>query len=416
MAWPEIDFSRLNANELMAYRSMLLGLIEDIEDAPESTSEETKNVTFDVLTQKLNELYRHISIRQRIGGEAFGATWLEGLTDEELRLRAAKQSLEIFGRPDVERFNWLLAQDRMLAETKLSDENPVVREYAQKFLNNTTMVESYNSKPPLELDDATRLHLKTDLFALFPGLQEFTQQEFPEAIPVEDSLRYFNEMRDIFGLPKDRYEAYFTNKRACEETPRGVSVGLKRKPLTGKDIIRLAFHEWMHVLRRHNALKQDDPVKRLPTINNLAFEEAFCVLLERSLIDESYISGMHYYMSIGLQMGLDKTQNNHDLTSMRSFRETVDIMAIADGLRSGADTREAFDAKRPLAYNRVMRTARGNAMDARDLSYHSGDQRAKQAIVRIKDLTAEERRAELMKYLSAQFDPTNESESARFAV
>ena len=407
--WPDIEFPQLKPVELVAYRSMLLGLLEDIDDAPEDVAEVSKDTTYDALNQKLLEVNRHITITRMLGQVSLHTEWLDGDSTDRLRERAANQNLEIFGRPETDRFNWLVAQDRKLAETKLQDDDPLMRDVAAEFLSRTADVGDYEQNAPLELTPEVREQLKQDLYDVFPGLEEFCNQDFPETIPVAESLPYFNQMRDIMNLPADKYEAFFTNKRACEETPQGVSVGLKRSnPFKPRDIIRLAFHEWLHVLRRHNAREQKDPARQLPTPSNLAFEEAFCVLAERSLVDESYISGVNYYKSIGLQMNLDKTQDPHDLSKMRNFREVTDILTLAETLK-GDKTDEASVSKiKTRVYNQVMRSSRGLALDARDISYHKGDQKAKRAINDIKDLPKDERQDMLKWYFSAQFDPTSE--------
>lgn len=414
-AWPTLEYSQLNMHELMAYRSMLIGLLEDIDDAHDETPEGAQDSTYETIAQKLNELYRHISVRQRLGSESLNATWLEDSSEENLRLRSVEQNLRIFGRPDVARFNWFLAADRRLAEARASSDTPLVRAKAQQFLESTSAVESFEQSAPIEIDAETRQQLREDLFAIFPGLEEFSTQDFPESISPEDSLPYFNKMRDILQLPADQYEAYLVDRRACEESPRGVAVGRKRaKPFTGDDITRLALHEWTHVMRRHNAREQEAVDKRLATPSNLAFEEAFCVLIERTLIDQSYVSGAQYYRAIGLQLGLDTTQDSYDLSHMRDFRQTLDITAIIDGLKAGAEDEEAFAAKRTSGYSKVLRTTRGGAMDARDLSYHIGDQRAKEAILAIKELPTGLRRDKLRTYFMAQYDPTSIDDSVRF--
>ncbi len=413
--WPAIDFPRLDTTELMAYRSMLLGMIDDIEYAPEDTSHVSQDTIYDSLMQKLHEVNRHILVVHMLGKKS-RAEWLKGTSAAELRRRAAEQNLEIFGRPDPARFNWFLAGDRELARQALAGDDDKLRDIAEEFLNRTGDVDGYDETAPVELDAKTREQFKHDLFAIFPGLKEFGEN-LPDEIEVADSLPYFDKMRDIMGLSADKYRAYFTDKRACEETEYGVSVGLRReKPFVRRDMIRLAFHEWLHVFRRDNALRQNDPAKRLPTPANLAYEEAFCVLAERTLVDEQYVSGVNYYKSVGLQMNLDKTQDNHNLRHMRNFRDVLDIMTLGEQLESGKTDAKSRQTIRSRLYNQIMRTTRGTVLDARDLSYHIGDQRAKQSIDGIKDLSAHERQEHIKWYLSAQFDPTDEGDSRVFAA
>lgn len=414
LRWPDIELTRLNAQELAGYRSMLLGLLDDIDDAPEETSVESQDAAYDALIQKIEEINRHLVVARRLGNRS-AAEWLGDKPEEELRKLAAEQNLEIFGRPEVKRFNWFLAKDREVATSKLEDSNDVVRQKAQEFLDRTGDVVADEQHAPLEMSPEAIETLRGDLFEIFPGLKEYCGQDFPDKVSVMESLPYFNQARDIMGLPASRYDAYLSNRRAAEETPKGVAVGMQRKtPFNAKSLTRLPFHEWLHVLRRHNARKQLKPENRLATRANLAFEEALCVLMERTLIKESYTSGVKYYKAIGLQMGLDRTQDNRNLDHMRDARETIEIMALAEGLSSGADTEEAFEACKEKVYDAVMRTTRGGALDARDLSYHAGDQQAKEAVLRIRELPDDERQAELKFYFSGQFNPMNPSDEKRF--
>lgn len=416
--WPNIAFPRLDIDEMTAYRSMLLGLIGDVEDAPEEVPEASKDATYDALHQKLLEVNRHIAVSRMLGQQSLHVRWLDGEAENgRLRERAARQNLEIFGYPDVARFNWFLLQDRERAISRLDDEKPEMRVLATYFLSATGDISTGELDPPHELDAATREQFKHDLYDIFPGLEDFCTQDFPSEIPVDQSLPYFNRMRDIMNLPADQYEAFFTNKRACEETPRGVSVGLKRSTaFTPRDIIRLAFHEWTHVLRRHNAQLQDSPEKQVASPSNLAFEEAFCVLTERTLVDESYISGVNYYKSVGLQMNLDKTQDTHNLSDMRSFRDVLTIMTLAEVIEKNTIDRDEIEKIKTRLYNQVMRSTRGSALDARDLSYHIGDQKAKESIKNIAELPQEKRQEMIQWYFSAQFDPTQASDARLFAA
>lgn len=93
---------------------------------------------------------------------------------------------------------------------------------------------------------------------------------------------------------------------------------------------------------------------------------------------------------------------------------TLDITAIIDGLKAGVEDEEAFAAKRTSSYGKVLRMTRGRAMDTRDLSYRIGDHRAKEAILAIKELPAEQHRDKLRTYFMAQYDPTSIDDSVRF--
>ncbi len=100
---------------------------------------------------------------------------------------------------------------------------------------------------------------------------------------------------------------------------------------------------------------------------------------------------------------------------MRNFRDVLEIMTLAEALKRNTTDDKEIKKIRARLYNQVMRSSRGLALDARDLSYHIGDQKAKKAVNDIKDLPRNKRQEALKWYFSAQFDPTDNQTVHLFA-
>ena len=139
----------------------------------------------------------------------------------------------------------------------------------------------------------------------------------------------------------------------------------------------------------------------MPSRTNTAFEEGLCTVFEQIVTGKGRTAGVQYYESIGFQLGLDRNGQK------RNFRETLDLLwrhyALTDGIKTADDIRAA----KMKAYRMILRTSRGNAVDARDKSYNDGDQSVKEWLLQIKN-SSDEQRCELLSWvLSGQFDPTD---------
>jgi hypothetical protein len=142
--------------------------------------------------------------------------------------------------------------------------------------------------------------------------------------------------------------------------------------------------------------------------NNLAFEEGFATAIEQIITGETRTAGEQYYLAIGLQLGLDRGGKKRD------FRETHEIMwrrLVVEALVNGdVISPEQAQVK---AYDQVMRTNRGGAIDARDISYFEGSKRYTW-VNTIASLEPSERKRALRIALSGRFDAADPEQWKKF--
>ena len=331
-----------------------------------------------------------------------------------IRDNAGKRSFERFGDIDVARFDYYIVNDRDKAQKVMDDPDstPQERQAARVFLDGTSTVgSSPESFTHYELDKETLNLFKSDLITIFPKLGDILSRDIPERINRADSLQYFEATLDAFELYKDGYRARLTEKQTSEENPdtKTVDVGGRGPAFKGERINPLSIHEAIHLLRSRNALCQENPAKRMPSRTNTAFEEGLCTVIEQIVTGKARTAGVQYYEAIGLQLGLDRHGQK------RNFRETLDLLWCHYALKEGIKTADGIRAAKTKAYRTILRTSRGNAVDARDKSYNDGDQSVKKLLLEVKDLSDEQRRVWFKWVLSGQFDPTDPDATRMFS-
>jgi hypothetical protein len=325
-------------------------------------------------------------------------------------------TMEIFGEPDGQIFGSFLANERTQASVIAEQGDQSIASIAREFLELTGEGEQgeYNTDT-LELSDATMEIIGEDLVALFPGLQEFLEQDVESDIAPEDALPYFNQVLSILGLDKKGWEAVASNGRACEIKGRlkQLRVGMKRGDFTLQTIKGVTLHEGLHAFREQNMTEQGSAMKQIALPGNVAFEEGALTSVEQMVTGERRIAGLAYYMSLGLQLNLDNGSDKR-----RDFRQTHEIMWRRSLLQSHANGEPVMEGDilkaKGAAFQTVIRTTRGNSLDARDISYFEGGRKATRWFNEIAVLPEEERRSKLRVMLSAKFDPTNPIQEAFF--
>ncbi|AHB42059.1 hypothetical protein RAAC3_TM7C00001G0194 [Candidatus Saccharibacteria bacterium RAAC3_TM7_1] len=392
--WPRLEFPQLESETLHQYIYSLVNLLEDVEYV--EGSEEEKDHIFEVIESKLMELNRHQKIRRMMAETAIDSA-------EVLRQEAGDVTFEIFGQLDPDRFAYYFSQDYTRARTwtRNSAITGRKRAVATQFLQRTQDV-----KVPVDfefetLDPETMEMFKGDLTVILPGLEKFLAQEIPASVPVDRVLPYFDNALDAVSLSGKGWRSRFTEGKQAEENHahRTIDVGRNRPPFTGARLKPLPLHEATHCLRANNADEQPNAAHRLPSKTNLAFEEGLCKAIESIITGKDTQAGSAYYVSLGLQLGLDIGGERRD------FRETFEIMWPRQAMISGAETAKDIREAKVSAYQTMLRTTRGNAVDARDKSYSDGDQLSKSWLNSIKALPEEQRREKLRWVLSAQFNP-----------
>ncbi len=404
MDWPEVDYPSLSLDEMReAERQLLQSLNEIVADV--ETSDALKDMAYEQIGAKLAEVYRHQEVIRGLGSVA---------ANRELsRERAGAMTLEIFGAPEKDVFLHLLKNEHQKIDKSLSSSDPLRVQTATELHGLIGSERSGDTSDiSYELNPHTIEIIRGDLEILFPGLHEFLAQEVDAPVPAKDSIPYFEQALTIVGTAQKGWKAVPSAGAAAgtNNMAREVRIGENRADFTSTTIKGVAFHEALHTLRNQNAREQTEPIKRKALPGNVAAEEGICTAVEQIITGKTRVVGLPYFLSLGFQMGLDTAEG-----TPRHFRQTHDIMGRRLALEKVGPLSEFVIAKAfDTAYTTVLRTTRGNSLDARDISYFLGSGKANQWFNEVAKLDQEERLEKLAWVFSAMFDPTRPDEAALF--
>ncbi len=186
-----------------------------------------------------------------------------------------------------------------------------------------------------------------------------------------------------------------------------IRVGLESNPFSPQVLNGLMGHEVMgHGLRSFNALRHEKEMLHGLLPGALEFEEGWGMALQQIISGRKVAAGTTHYLSLGLQLGLDREDGK-----TRGFRDTYEILwrrTIVDALANGEQiTDEIVEDAKALARRNVVRTTRGGALDARDISYFEGARKANELLNKIAKSPKADRVSRIKWLSSARFDPTN---------
>jgi hypothetical protein len=408
--WPELNFPMLNAEDLKSAERSLTTLLMDIIADPD-TEGAVKDVAYEQIALKLAEVYRHLEVIRGLGSIAVSKRELS-------RDRAGSMTMEIFGEPQKDVFDQLIAEERRANLEQLNSSDSVIAQAARDYLALTGDVEvSTEVGESFELETQTGEVVLEDLKEIFPGLDEFLDQAIEQPVSPEDSLAYFDQVLSIAGLTEKGWKTELSEGRAVgtDSTTKRILVGGNRAAFSPTAMKGVPIHEAIvHALRHQNAIEQEEPLKRRALPGNLRMEEGLGTSLEQIVTGERRVAGKSYYISLGLQLNLD-----HPGESKRDFHQTHEIMWRRLLLeRKNGSTKETTEAEvrkaKEDAYQTVIRTTRGNSLDARDISYFEGGRKANKWLNEIAELPKEGRQKKLRWVLSGKFDPTNEIHAKLF--
>lgn len=395
---PRLQYPRL---ETIDYRRSERDYQQLLSDAEALDSDETSDVLYEQAARKLAELYRHKEVSRRVGGVTNAALSRE---------RASLMTQELFGAPERDDFAHLLKAARDKASV-LEDGSKEARE----FLELTGDVSPESQLPNYELRDETLDAFKADLNTLFPGFGELLDNSPKTEITPETAIDFMQHMLDFAGPGAAGWKAKLvvgTVAASTSETDRTITVGRDRAAkFTPEGLRKTAVHECFgHALRIFLTGQQTEPLKQQSQAGNLAFEEGFATGLEQVVSGEKRIAGVQYYLSLGLQLGLDRAGEKRDF---RDIFEVVWRRIVVDNLAAGKEPE--IEKARESAYLQCMRTTRGGALDARDISYFTGAKKAYTWMNEIAALPEPERLEAIATVFSGRFDASNPAQAALYS-
>lgn len=394
--YPELSYPRLEDIDMVSIEQHLQRLLAESQIGAD---ESTADMRYEQAARKLAELYRHKEVMRRLGWSAD-----QGLSRE----RAGSMTIELFGSVETESFAHLINNLRNVA-AKFSNESIEARELLEMIGN----IAPSSNEPDYEISQVAIEHIRHDLFVVFPGLEETIENVPAPGVDVEARADYMQKIIDCASGNSSAQlrivEGYDAASASGDKNE--ITIGRERlEKISPIQLVKTSVHEVIgHLVRAQGAKSQNDPALRLPQSGNLAFEEGLATAIEQIVTGETRIAGEQYYLSLGLQLGLDRSGDRRD------FRDTFEIMwrrAIVESMEKGKKiTRELAQDR---AYMQVMRRNRGGALDARDISYFEGSRYAYAWMNQTALLDEASRQDALRIVLSGRFDATDPTQWNKF--
>jgi hypothetical protein len=403
--WPDFNYPKLNESELWKSERIMQKVLAELDNLQDAGIE--VEVFWEQVALKIAEVYRHL--------EALRGTRRSGERRDLSHERAALMAIEIFGEPDQAIFDRMLHADVVAANNALNQPNTQQARIGAEFLaligegakrNTSEIVES----PYEQLEDETIAILHDDFYQLFPGLEEATTTD-KERITPKESMAYFDAALRVIGLSQKGWTVREGEGTAVEThgESKEIVVGQNRTPFTPITLKGVVTHELMHAVHHQNASEQMANVRQRPLPGYLPFAEGSCVAIEQIVTGKKKMSGVTYYLSLGLQLGMDR-----DDGEKRPPKDTHEIMWRRSLLNKSNMTSEDIPAAQLAAVRPTIRTTRGGSLDARDISYAEGARRANHWFNEVARQEPAERLRLLRWMLSGNFDPTNPDHVAIF--
>lgn len=354
-------------------------LLDELMAVPPQERTPEAEALIDKIIKKIGELFRYEELLLALGSTALA-------DQEEHRRMAAELSLEFIGGIDRQSFGLLV--NELLAIAARSD-----RSEAKELL--TMLAPQEVAEEGGEIigvsDEAMRV-VHHDIRSLYPGIAQMMDQASPNPVDVGQAVDICNKVIEAGGLSDEwRAELDAGKSARTDIAAKTVYYGKDRELFPSEmAAISVAFHE--AVVHGGRGTGPGD----------LAFEEGLATCLEQVITGKRRVPGSQYYLSIGLQAGVDRDGNR------RNYREVFEIMWRREVLLMEQKGEEIDIQKaRSDAQRQVHRTRRGGAIDTRDSSYFLGAQKASSWLNRIAELSEHERQAQLRHVLTHRYDPTN---------
>lgn len=336
----------------------------------------------DRLIQKTGELFRYEELMLAMGAASLDAR-------DEHRRQAANLSMEIIGGVNQGAFRQLVNDTVTLAENSDSPAGQELLELVGRQDSSSEVFVSYDLEPK------TREIIMGDIKELYPGIETLFDEAGEDGpVSPQGLVEMCDQLFTIAG-----FDPEWAGELADGKSARTAS-GRKRV-LVGRDRVDLSSRRAAAGLAFHEAIVHGGRSQGEKVPGSGDFEEGLATRLQQIISGEERTPGTQYYLSIGLQAGLDRGG------APRSYRETFEILWRREVLLAKEAGREFDVAKaRSDAQRQVHRTRRGGAVDTRDSSYFVGAQKAAEWLNEIAKLPEEERHRQLRSVLSNQYDPT----------
>lgn len=403
--WPDFNYPKLNATELWQSERIMQTVLAEL-DVVEGNDAEIA-IMYEQVATKLAEVYRHLEVVRGLGRT--------GLRREVSRERAGEMTLEIFGEPNQAVFDDMLYADVVAAHQPLSRPDVLLSSIRTEFLeligDKAMHHAPENDTASYELEDTAIETLRADLYQLFPDLENIPAPDKKSLTPNE-SLSWFDATLSAVGLAAKGWTSRPGKGKAASTNgdKKEIVVGENRADFTDVTVRTVPLHEGIaHGLRSQNASEQELVSRQRPLPGYLAFEEGLGMALEQIMSGEKRIGGVAYYLSLGLQLGMDR-----EAGEKRSFKDIYEIMWRRSLLNKQNMTSSDIIAAKQTALQQTMRTTRGGSLDARDISYAEGARKAHQWLNGVAAQEPAERQRLLKWVLSGKFDPTNPAHAAIF--
>ena len=354
-------------------------LLDELTEIPPEDRSQGREELIDKVIRKMGELFRYEELMLAIGSVAVSDF------DEHRRL-ASELSLDIMGGVDKLAFAAIVNE---LVDLAKGSRRKEATELLCLLEKQPVDGDSYEV---LGLSDETMKIIHDDLRSVYPEIGFMIDKASEKPVAVGEAVNVCEAVIRATGLPEEwRVELDSGKSAHTNIREKTVYYGENRADFPSElATIGVAFHEVVV----HGGRGKGP--------GGLDFEEGLATCLEQVITGQKRVPGKQYYLSIGLQAGVDRGGEP------RNYRETFEILWRREVLlmeQSG----DAVDINkaRSNAQRQVHRTRRGGAIDTRDSAYFVGAQKAAGWLNDIAQLPEEERLEKLRHILSVRYDPTN---------
>lgn len=311
----------------------------------------------DILKQETNSTVRQLYIWKL--NEKIAELRMLKATKNGNDQRFSRYSRFIYGNPEKNIYEYTISQIKKTVDTKLSDNNPDVRQVAQE-INSALFETLMNNENDLSPKDFSMPEKKIDADKLEYSAEEI-KQSFILALEKYNLLGW-----DVIVDTEGKVKAINVSQEK-----KAITIPETRK-LKGLQLKALIEHEiGTHVARREKGEKTKLKLLGLGLDRYLKGEEGIATYQEQKVEGANDFSGFEGHLAISLASGIDGKKRN--------FREVFDILKNYYFIQSKKTGEETWKSAKDSAWNRCIRTFRGTTCQTpgacltRDIAYREGN-------------------------------------------